>query len=41
MEQILEQCEATATVARRKKTEKEATREHRKAAKEQMDMEKR
>jgi hypothetical protein len=41
MEQILEQREATAAVARRKKTEKEATREHRKAAKEQMDMEKR
>jgi hypothetical protein len=34
MEQVMEQREATVAEARRKKAEKEATREQRKAAKE-------
>jgi hypothetical protein len=41
MEQVLQKREATAAAARTKKTEKEATREQRKAAKEQMDLKKR
>jgi hypothetical protein len=41
MEQVLEQREAIVAEARRKKAEKEATIEHRKAAKEQLHVERR